>query len=177
MGGFQFLNTWVPSKITGSYTQILNRDFSLELEYATSKKDIKVAGFDAGTLKEERYTFLVKYYIGASFHIGLGPYISELSLELDENVTDAAGNRINDKAELSLVGVTFSIGNRWQFENGITFGVDWLRMNQPTGTYKVSERIFDDVDEEYEDDVKRTDRLFRNTPTFTLFGVNVGYSF
>jgi hypothetical protein len=177
MGGFQFINTWVPNKITGSYTQILNRDFSLELEYATSKRDVQIAGFDAGELKEERYTFLVKYYVGTSFHIGLGPYIAKLSLQLDDHITDAAGNKINDKAEISLIGITFNIGNRWQFDNGFTLGVDWLRMNQPTGTYQVSKRIFEDVDEDQQENVDRTNKFFKTTPTFTLLGLSVGYSF
>jgi hypothetical protein len=177
MGGFQFVNTWVPGKVTGSYTQILNRRFSLELEYAISKRDVDIVGFDIGELEEDRYTFFLKYYIGNSFNLSLGPYISQLSLTLDDKITNAAGGRINEKAEISLIGVSLNIGNRWQFNNGITFGIDWMRINQPTGTYKVSERIFDDVDDEDRDQVTRTGRFFKSFPAFTFFGVNLGYTF
>jgi hypothetical protein len=177
MGGFQFLNTWVPSKLTGSYTQIFNRSFSAELEYATSQRNISIAGVDVGLLKESRYTFLFKYYIGNTFHVSLGPYVSDLSFDLDNKITDVFGRRLNDKAEISSVGVAFGIGNRWQFNNGITVGLDWLRISQPTGVYKVKDRIFKGLDDDKKDDVKRTGKLFRTFPAFTFFGVNLGYTF
>lgn len=177
MGGFQFLDTWVPAKLTASYTQILSRNFSLELEFATSERNIDILGRDIGTLTEERWALLLKYYVGTSFYINLGPYINELTLDIGDDIVNASGNRINDKASLSLVGVSFGIGNRWQFNNGFTLGVDWFRINQPTGTYKVSERIVKDLDADDADDVKETNKLFRNIPSFTFFGVNIGYTF
>src|SRR6187200_508848 len=51
LGGYQLYNTWVPNKYTGSYTQILNRDWSIELEYATSEDEVEVAGTEIGSLR------------------------------------------------------------------------------------------------------------------------------
>lgn len=177
LGGFQFLNTWVPSKGTLSYTQIFSRDFSLELEYASSEREVDIAGVELGVMSENRYTLLLKYYVGPSFALSVGPYINEIAFKLGDNITNAAGDKLNEELELSLVGISFGIGNRWQLKNGITLGVDWLRINQPTGTYKVKKRILKDVDADDQDDTARTMNLLKSFPAFTFFGVNVGYTF
>jgi hypothetical protein len=177
MGGFQFLNTWVPSKFTGSYTQIFNRSFSLELEYAGSERQLDIAGIDVGTLNEKRYSVMLKYYIGKSFHVSLGPYANDIAFELSDKVKARTGITSNDKVEVATYGIGLGLGNRWQFDNGFTMGIDWMRINQPTGKYKVKDRILKDVDDEDRQDLKRTGKLFRTFPAFTFFGVNIGYTF
>lgn len=177
MAGFQFLNTWVPSKLTASYTQILTRNFSLEFEYAGSKRDIEIVGLDIGELDEKRYSLFLKYYLSKTFYINVGPYLSDLTFDLSDRIRDAAGITSNENFELATYGVAFGIGNRWQFDNGITIGVDWLRINQPTGSYKIKSRIRDDLQEEDKEDVDRTNRIVRTFPAFTFFGANIGYTF
>lgn len=167
--GYQFMNTWVPDKVTGSYTQIFNRDWSLEFEYASSKRDITIAGYKVLDLDEKRYTLLVKYYIGTSFHLSLGPYIYDIAFIPNKSS--------NDEFQIVGHGVAFDIGNRWQFAKGITFGIDWMRINKPLGESKVDNRFRTNMNESDRDKVEKTGKIFRTIPAFTFFGVNFGYTF
>lgn len=158
MGGYQFINTWVPNKITGSYTQIFNRDWSLELEYSTSKRDITIAGYSIEDVDEKRYTFFAKYYVGTSFHVSLGPYVYDISFE-------------DKEYKVQGYGAAFSIGNRWQFMSGITFGIDWVRINRPISVTK------DNINSDDADKIEKAGKIFRTIPAVTFFGVNIGYTF
>lgn len=177
MGGYQFFNTWVSEKITGSYTFIYTKDISYEFEYAHSKKELDTAGVELGTVDETRYSLLVKYYLTDTFYLAMGPYINELTIDLSKEIRDAAGVANTQDVEVSTLGVAFGIGNRWQYENGLTVGIDWLRINQPTGIYHVNNSALKDLEEDDKDDVKRTGRILRTMPAFTYLGVNVGYTF
>jgi hypothetical protein len=176
MGGYQPINTWVGGKLTGSYTHIFNKDLSLELEYANSKKELKTAGVEVGDADENRYTLMFKYYFGNSFYVSLGSYINEINIDLSKRIREAAGIN-NEDIKLSSLGVVAGIGNRWQFENGITFGIDWFRINQPTRTYEVKDSALKNLQEEDKEDVKRAGKILKTMPAITYFGINLGYTF
>lgn len=174
--GYQVLNTWVPAKKTASYTQNLNRNWGLEFEYATSKLSIDVAGTNLGKVEEDRYALLGKYFVGNSFYFNFGGYVSKIEMFVGEKFGDAAGNEINDSFIIEIYGMSFGVGNRWIFNNGITVGVDWLRFNMPLAT-SVKQRVLKELDAENSEDVKRVEKTFQNFPAFTFVGLNVGYTF
>lgn len=176
MGGYQFANTWVIGKYTGSYTQILSRDWSLELEYAGSERTVEIAGFELGELKEERYTLIGKYYVGNSFFVGVGPFMYKLRMETDRSLNDLNGNPLRDTWELEGYGAAIAFGSRWQNKWGLTWGVDWIRMNVPLKDGKVVRRVSDLNDDDTRE-VKRSFTILRTVPTFTFIGVSIGYTF
>jgi hypothetical protein len=162
LGGYQISNTWVPDKITGSYTQIFNRDWSLEVEYASSKKDITIAGYSLSQADEKRYTLFVKYYVGTSFHVSLGPYFYDISFAVNEK---------DDRYQVMGYGAALGIGNRWQYHSGLTWGIDWFRINRPLG--ETSNNISSGDGEK----IEKAGKIFRTIPAFTMFGANIGYTF
>lgn len=176
MVGYQYANNWVPRKGVASYTQILNRQWSIEGEYATSQKDITLVGINLGMMKEDRYSLLAKYYIGNSFHVSFGGYMSEINIKDNGNLTDANGNPVKRKFELENYGIAAAFGSRWQNSWGLTWGVDWFRVNVPVKDGKIVRRS-GDLNGDGHQDVNRSFRLLRTFPTFTFVGVSIGYTF
>jgi hypothetical protein len=176
MLGYQFLNTWVVGKKSVSYTHNIGKSWGVELEYATSKRDVDIVGIDLGELKEDRYTLFAKYFVGNSFHVSIGPYMYDIEMETDDKLQDTLGNRIDDKWELEGYGLAFAFGNRWQTNWGLTYGIDWVRMNMPLVDGKIQRRITD-LNADDKEDVKRSYAIFRRVPAFTFLAVNIGYTF
>lgn len=176
MVGYQLLNTWVPAKKTGSYTHYFSRDWGLELEYSASKISVDIAGINLGKIEENRITLMGKYFVGNSFYFNFGGYYSEMEIFVGDKFDDALGNQINDSFKMDIFGGVFGVGNRWIFNNGITVGLDWLRFNMPIAT-SVKQRVLKSLDEENSEDVKSVSKIFKNFPTFTFVGVNIGYTF
>lgn len=176
MVGYQYLDTWVIGKKSGSYTQIFNKHWSMEFEYATSGRDLEIVGVDLGDINEDRYTLLLKYYIGNSFHVSAGPYMYNIKIKTKGRLEDVSGNQINDTFEYQGYGVGVGFGNRWQTSWGLTYGIDWIRVNSPLKKGKIKQRIVN-LDDEDASNVKRTERLFSNLPALTFVGVSIGYTF
>lgn len=63
------------------------REWSVELEYSTSKRDITIAVYSIEAVDEKRYTLFVKYYVGTSFHVSLGPYFYDISFESEDDTS------------------------------------------------------------------------------------------
>jgi hypothetical protein len=172
MLGYQYANTWVIGKQTASYTQILNHLWSLELEYATSKREVEIVGVELGSIREQRYTFFVKYYVGNSFHVSVGPYRSQLTIETSEKLQDISGDTLADEWDLEGYGSAFNFGSRWQTNWGLNWGFDWVRMNVPLKDGRIVKR-----GGKGENDAERSFKILRTVPTFTFFGANIGYTF
>lgn len=176
MLGYQYVDTWVVGKSTISYTQIISRGWSLELEYAGSKRDVKIFDANLGEVKEERLTMLAKFYIGNSFHFSFGAFLRNILIETEGRLQDRFGNRFNDELELESNGLALAFGNRWQTRWGLTYGVDWLRINFPLNDGKVKQR-FVELSEESQEKVDRAFKILKRLPSFSVVGVNIGYTF
>jgi hypothetical protein len=176
MIGYQHVDSWVFGKTTASYTQILSRGWSLELEYGMAKRDIEIFKTDMGEITDQRLTLLTKFYVGNSFHFSFGPYANRLDIKTKGRLEDRFGNLFNDRLVFNSYGLSLGFGNRWQTTWGLTYGIDWLRANTPIVIGEVKQRLVELGDE----DRVRVDKIFevfRSIPTFTLFGVNIGYTF
>lgn len=175
MVGYQFLTTWIPSKLTLSYTQILNEKWSIEGEFATGSISTSYIGVDLGSIKERRYTLQARRYVGNSFHFMFGPVLSDFKARLG---SDIVANDYSQSFSAQNLGVTGGLGNRWQWANGMTFGIDWFRVNIPVFETSVKDDVLKDVtDSGDKSDIKKVIRTFNRFPTFVLFGLNVGYTF
>jgi len=178
MLGNQIITTWIPSKYTGSYTYIFNDKWSLEGEYSWASFSTKFVGIELGEISEGRSTLQARYYVSNSFHFSFGGVYSRFSAKLGNDYLDTLGNKITTGFSAENLGVTLGMGNRWQWSNGITFGVDWIRINYPLVTTKIDDNSLNDVaDSADRNDLKDSLKTFNRIPTFVLFGLNVGYSF
>jgi hypothetical protein len=176
--GYQLFTTWVPSKMTLSYTHIFNEKWSLEGEYAWSSIDSSIYGIDLGEIREKRYTLQARRYVGNSFNWTFGFIYSDFNARLGSDILDGLGNEINSSFTVQNLGITGGFGNRWQWQNGFTLGVDWFRLNVPVVETAVKDNVLDDVPNAGDqDDVKKVIRTFNRVPTFVLLGLNFGYTF
>lgn len=175
MFGYQFASTWVIGKTTASYTQIINRHWSAELEYGLANRETKIAGYTIGDMKEERYTLFGKYYVGNSFFVGIGPYYSKFTIKPTDKILDATNGRIKDEWVAENYGGAFAFGSRWLTKFGLTWGIDWVRINVPLKDGKVARR--GDLLPNDDRETSRTFKILNKIPTFTFVGVNIGYTF
>lgn len=176
MLGYQYLDSWVIGKTTASYTQILSRGWSVEVEYGTSTKDVELFNVDFGEITDQRLALLGKFYIGNSFHVSFGPYANRIDIRTQGKLEDRFGEPFNDRLLFTSYGLSLGFGNRWQTSWGLTYGVDWIRTNAPLIIGETKERLVELGDR----DKERVDRLFeviRRIPTFTFVGVSIGYTF
>lgn len=178
MVGYQLVSSWLPSKKTVGYTHIFNEKWSLEGEYSWSTISDPLFWVDLGEIREERFYLQARRYVGNSFNFSFGAVYSEFEAKLGSDFLDDLGQELRSSFEAQNIGVTGGIGNRWQWGNGITVGVDWIRINVPVVTTNIRDDVLDAVSEDDEqDDVKNVIETFNRIPTFVLFGLNIGYTF
>lgn len=175
--GIEPISTWVPLKFTASYTHIFNEKWSLEGEYGRGKFGAGALGFDVASIKENRFSLLGRRYIGNSFHWILGLYKDDLTVKLGSDILDSMSNTSIDEVSVDVLGGTLGIGNRWQWSNGFTLGMDWVRINIPVtrSTDEGSLKYISD-NSDYDAVNEGLDRV-ASIPTFVLFGLYLGYTF
>lgn len=176
--GFEPFSSWLPLKLTASYTQIFNKKWSLEAEFARGKFGAGLLGFDLASVTEYRYSILARRYIGNSFHWIFGVYKDDLKARLGNDITDSMNNTRIDDLKVSVLGGTVGVGNRWQWQKGFTVGIDWFRMNMPLLDRETDDGVLKYIDNENDYDlVKRGMDRVAKIPTFVLMGIYLGYTF
>lgn len=172
--GYQPFTTWIPSKWTASYTQNLSRYWAIEGEYSKGSLSIPVYSIDIGEISEERVTLQARHFPGNSFNWSFGMIYQKGEAELGGDIPATTNH---DVFEMESFGATLGFGNRWQWENGLTLGIDWFRMNQPFFGQWENESVLKQVSANDADDLKKIMRAFNTLPTFVFLGLNIGYTF
>ena len=172
--GYQPFTTWIPGKWTASYTQIFNRYWTLEGEYSKGSLSVPVFSVDIGEIKEERVTLQSRYYPGNSFNWSFGLMYQKGEAKLGADIPATSSL---DVFEMESFGATLGFGNRWQWQNGITFGIDWFRLNQPLFGRWENESVLKTVSANDADELKKIMRAFNTLPTFVFLGFQLGYTF
>jgi hypothetical protein len=179
MLGYQMITTWLPSKKNLSYTHIFNQDLSLEAEvsWMTLDRDSFI-GVDFGAVRERRFTLQARRFVANSFHYLLGVVYSDFSAKLGREVVDQFGGEISQEAQGQNLGVCAGLGNRWQLNHGVTWGIDWIRVNIPIIETRSGQSVLTQIASEGErQDLKKVIRTFNRIPNFVFFGISAGYSF
>ncbi len=176
--GYELITSWIPSKKKISYTYFNNPQWSFELEYAYGSLSTGIVGIDLGRVTEKRTTLLAKRYFGNSFHLDFGPYYYDINARAGGKIMGVAQDTTIADFGVKGIGLATGLGNRWQWENGFTFGIDWLRLNIPLMVTEYNQRIIKNIpDEGKSDDVKNVIEYFSRIPTFAVFGLTIGYTF
>lgn len=178
MAGYQVLATWIPFKWNLSYSYLFDRKWSVELEWSRGSYGIGAFGFDAARITENRYTLMVRRYVGNSFHFILGGFKNDFHGELGDRILKDMTDTSIDDFRVQGMGFTFGLGNRWQWNNGFTLGIDWFRLNVPLFEKKVDNEVLKNINDNNDlRIVKDAIQKVKNIPTFVLLGLNLGYSF
>lgn len=172
--GYQFFTTWIPSKWTASYTQNFSRYWALEGEYSKGSLSLPVYGVDIGEISEQRATLQARYFPGNSFNWSFGLLYQKGKAELGGDVP-AVNNQ--DYFEMESFGATLGFGNRWQWKNGFTLGIDWFRVNQPFFGQWENESVLKALGANEASEIKKLMRAFNTLPTFVFLGFQLGYTF
>ncbi len=172
--GYQPFTTWIPSKWTASYTQNFSRYWVLEGEYSKGSLSLPVYGIDIGEISEQRATLQARYFPGNSFNWSFGILFQKGEAELGGDIPSVGAENV---FVMESFGATLGFGNRWQWESGVTFGIDWFRVNQPFFGQWEDEKVLKSVSADDASDLKRIMRAFNTLPTFVFLGIQIGYTF
>jgi hypothetical protein len=177
MLGYQLLSSWIPSKTTLAYTHRLNQNFLLEAEYGAGSVGVPAWIIDVAQIKERRYSLLARHFMRDSFHFIYGASFNRLDGTVGSRYLESAGAGAQDAFNVQGYGITLGMGNRWQWRNGFTLGIDWFRTHIPLINRKADSALLANVQSEDRSEVRDAISVLRNIPTFVLLGVNLGYSF
>jgi hypothetical protein len=178
MLGLELFTSWVPFKLTGGYTYIFNKDWSLEAEFARGHFGAGLYGFNLASVSEYRYSLLARRYIGNSFHWIFGLYKDDFRATLGSDYVEDMNDTSIDDLKVEILGATLGLGNRWQWKSGVTMGMDWVRTNIPIFDRKVDDGVLKNIDDGSDHDrVKKVINRVVSVPSFTLFGLYLGYTF
>lgn len=178
MAGYEFISSWLPFKLTGSYTRILNKQWSIEAEAGRGYFGTGVVAIDLASVTEYRYSLLGRRYNGNSFNTIIGIYKDDFRAKLGSDMLDDMSDTSIDDFRIEVIGLALGIGNRWQWGNGFTLGVDWIRMNAPIFDRKTDDEIVNNIENESDRDAIKSgvDKVSK-VPTFVLLGLYLGYTF
>lgn len=175
MGGLEAISSWLPFKLAGSYTYNFNKQWTLEAEFARGHFGTGLIGIDLASVNEYRYSLLARRYAGNSFHTIFGLYKDDFRARVG-NTLLMDDSAVND-LKVHVLGVALGMGNRWQWQSGLTLGVDWIRMNFPLIDRYIDDDVLKNVDEDDREDIEDGIDKVASVPTFVLFGIYLGYSF
>lgn len=176
--GYHLLSSWIPFKWSASYTHNFNSKWSLEAEFSRGHWGYGMIGLDLASVSENRYSLMARRYWGNSFHGIAGIFRNEFVGKLGNDYVEYLSNKSIDDFSVYGNGVVLGLGNRWQWGNGFTLGIDWFRVNIPLIDNRVDNDVIDNLSDNQKMKVIRNliDKV-SDIPTLGMFGINLGYSF
>ncbi|MCJ8276443.1 MAG: hypothetical protein HRT44_10505 [Bdellovibrionales bacterium] len=181
IGSYTPLDTWIPSKFGLQYTYIQNPSTSWEVSWDRGSIGYGFLFVDIASIKDQRIQVTrTSYSKRNSFYLTYGlnyyQFKATLGSALLSTVTGSTVPNI-DVLEISSLGGTFGIGNRWQFKNWV-LGVNWVSIHVPLVILN-SENAYTSNTTNQSDGqtVQDVMDVVERIPTFTAVRVQLGYSF
>ncbi len=173
-------STWLPMKYGLSLGYILSPDWTVEAEFTKRSYSAKILDVDFGSIVDQRYGIQARYYPGSnSFNWILGLHKSLFSFELGNSyLSHIPGSPSATMWKFESIGPQLGVSNRFQWSNGITFGVDWFVMYIPAFNKTVDDAVFQNISNA--DDKSNLDKavgIVQNTPQFDILRLTLGYTF
>lgn len=172
----------VPFKHGPVFGWIIDENWTIEASYFTGSLSFGTSFISVGSFSENLIAVQARYYPRNTFNWIFGfsrqSYRANLGSSL---ISGLSGGNIPgdvDVLAVSTIGLQIGFGNRWQWDNGFTLGVDWVVLNFPFQTLKTDAPFLDYVtnpnDRQTVEDVIRVMKFF---PTGALTKVSLGYTF
>lgn len=127
--------------------------------------------FQSESTHGHRYSLLARRYVGNSFHlIFRAKFISD--------IVDERSDLFITDTKVEAAGAILKKGNRWHWKNGLSMGLDWARTNVPIFERKIEDGVLRNSENSGDwERVKKGTNLVSSIPSFTLFGIYLGYTF
>lgn len=181
--GFNFspLDMWVPFKWGANFSYTPTEKVTWELEYIKGSVSRAVLLIDIGRIEDERVTLMRRSFAGRnSLNFIWGLYYERFSASLGNDfLATVTGVPIHsvDMLEVTTLGVSWGVGNRWHTQSGVTIGFDWFTINIPILTDVKEGFTRNTTDPKKRNSVKNVLDKFENIPTLGLAKIQIGYSF
>lgn len=178
LANYAYVDSWVPSKFGLALAYNPDPSESLELAYDRGSVGYDYFSVSIGRVSDDRFSLVWRrFQTFNSFNYFVGVHHEEFRVRIGDTLLRTAGGR-GDILELSRMGLTFGVGNRWQTRGGFTWGADWLVVHVPVMTLRTRSPFLDATnDETYRGRVDNVLRLFRDVPTGAVLKIQLGYSF
>lgn len=172
----------IPSKIGGSfYIASADKMNQYEFQFLTSTLAIS-SSVDIASMTEQKFSvFNRNFYQGSNFNWYYGVSYATLEAKLGSEYMNSIppSQRIDSEMmKIHVVALDIGVGNRWYFENGVNFGVDWIGASQPIATVKKDQHFTDyTTNQNDKDDLEKFLSLMTSLPRIYLLKLQLGYSF
>jgi hypothetical protein len=174
------LSTWLPMKYGISLGYIPSTEWTIEAELTKRTISTKLLSVDFGEIVDQRYGIQARYYPGSnSFNWIFGLFKSTFSFELGNSyISNIPGSPTATVWKFESIGPQLGLSNRFQWSNGITFGVDWFVMYIPAFNKTVDDTVIQSVTNTQDrEDLDKAVKIVQGTPQFDLFRLSLGYTF
>jgi hypothetical protein len=173
---------WIPGKYGVQFAYMPTNQQSFEFEYLRGSFGSGFLGNDLGEVLEQRVTVQSRYFLTDTLNYHAGLHYNYFEVQLKDKYTSNVPVNPDDEdyglVELATVGITLGVGNRWQFDNGMEVGVDWVQLQMPLIRLQQNSPILDlSADAESRDQVSEALRRMRDNPRFALLKIQAGISF
>lgn len=172
----------IPSKIGLTAGWVQDADRTWELEYLRGTLSVPFLIDELGSFKDERISVIRRSYFGNnSFNISYGLTYSRFALTLGNDILGRLPTGVPGAINMlstDALGFNFAVGNRWIFDHGITFGVDWFSWAQPLIVTHEDNQILNYVNNANDrENVDTALKLMKYFPRFAFFKLQLGMSF
>jgi hypothetical protein len=136
-----------------------------------------------GSVNEKRLNFLIRHKPGTkTFQLIYGVGYNATTVDVGNSYTErlSGGALPGEYRMLSVEAITGALGfgNKWEWDNGVSLGVDWAVVYIPLARTKVESRFLDIAANEGDrSDANDTLNFLKYVPTVALFNLGLGYSF
>ena len=156
-----------------------NHTYVLEPQYLSGGFSLKLSSLDLGNVKETLLLLPLRWYPNTnSFNFKFGVGRRTYSVEFGDELLSKYSNIPHFTAlKIENYIIHLGLGNRWQFDNGITLGADWIDLYIPVSSGKSDENISQYFDNDDKANFNDAVTVLRYLPTISVVGLYLGYTF
>jgi hypothetical protein len=171
-GTYSPWDMWLPGKI-GAVASYGDNSRTFELAWQKASYGLNLIVDDIGSISDQRIHLTTRSFTwDNSFNFQYGLSYNSFVVNLGKSFVAA------DVLEMKTVATVWGVGNRWELENGFTFGADWLKIFVPIYTLEKKDSALDGaISKSDKDDLDELINIISKVPTLTLIHLEVGYRF
>jgi hypothetical protein len=176
-GSYAWIDTWIPGKfgVSAVYGN-KNRTYELAYQSAAYSFDFVIDGL--GKISDKRIHLTTRSFtFENSFNFQYGAFYNSVDITLGDKYMRLVGAQY-DALKISTAGGIWGFGNRWSWDNGFNFGIDYFKIFWPFKTLEKKAPFLTETDnDDDKDDAEKLLNTISKTPTISLFFVEIGYTF